>query len=253
MNMAEQSSVQSVERTFKLVEILSEKGALGITELSVLSGLNKTTVYRLLSTLVNLGYVRKKTANEKYELTLKFLRLSADTLSKIDFRHTARPYLEKIPAKTGETVHLVERIGNDIIYIDKFESAVNSVRMVSRIGFTLPMIYTAVGKAIMAKLTDKEIEKIWNESEIIAKTDKTVTDFTEFMKEIEIVRKRGYATDLEENESGVCCVAAALTDMYGEYKYAFSVSAPVTRIDDKKIAEIGLLITETAQKISGTE
>ena len=71
--MAEQSSVQSVERTFAIIELLCKNGELGITELSAASGLNKATVFRLLSTLVKLGYVRKKTSSEKYTLTLKFL------------------------------------------------------------------------------------------------------------------------------------------------------------------------------------
>ena len=98
--MSEQSSVQSVERAFRIIELLCEKGELGITELAALSGLNKATVYRFLSTLCGLGYVRKRAANEKYTLTLKFLKLSADTLSKIDIRRYARSYLEQIPKIT---------------------------------------------------------------------------------------------------------------------------------------------------------
>ena len=230
--MSEQSSVQSVERAFRIIELLCEKGELGITELAALSGLNKATVYRFLSTLCGLGYVRKRAANEKYTLTLKFLKLSADTLSKIDIRRYARRYLEKIPKITGETVHLVERNGNETVYIDKFESAVNSVRMVSRVGLSLPMVYTAVGKAMMSHLDDEEIRKIWDSSDVCKKTGKTITDFGVFV---------GIA---------VCCVAAALPDVYGEYRYAFSVSAPSSRMNEEKIAEIGRLVTETAAKIS---
>lgn len=248
--MSEQSSVQSVERAFTIIELLCEKGELGITEIAVLSGLNKATVYRFLSTLCGLGYVRKRAANEKYTLTLKFLKLSADTLSKIDIRRYARRYLEQIPKITGETVHLVERNGNETVYIDKFESAVNSVRMVSRVGLSLPMVYTAVGKTLMSHLDDEEIRKIWDSSAVCKKTDKTITDFGVFMEEIRQVRENGYAADREENEEGVCCVAAALPDVYGEYRYAFSVSAPSSRMNEEKIAEIGRLVTETAAKIS---
>lgn len=248
--MSEQSSVQSVERAFTIIELLCEKGELGITEIAVLSGLNKATVYRFLSTLCGLGYVRKRAANEKYTLTLKFLKLSADTLSKIDIRRYARRYLEQIPKITGETVHLVERNGNETVYIDKFESAVNSVRMVSRVGLSLPMVYTAVGKAMMSHLDDEEIRKIWDSSDVCKKTGKTITDFGVFMEEIRQVRENGYAADREENEEGVCCVAAALPDVYGEYRYAFSVSAPSSRMNEEKIAKIGRLVTETAAKIS---
>ena len=94
--MSENSSVQSVSRTFSLIELICTNGPLGITELSVMSGLNKTTVFRLLSTLCELSYVRKNEKTEKYELTLKFLKLSSKTLCSIDIRRYARPHLEKL-------------------------------------------------------------------------------------------------------------------------------------------------------------
>lgn len=251
--MTEQSPVQSVERTFALIELLCKNGESGITELASALGLNKTTVFRLLSTLVSLEYVVKNPLTEKYRLTLKFLKLSAGTLSKLDIRRYARRHLEKISALTGETVHLVERNGGEIIYIDKFESPKNSVRMVSRVGLSLPMVYTAVGKAIMARLEPEEVEKIWRSTEIVKKTDKTITDYRLFLKELETVRKNGYATDCEENENGVCCVAAAVCDVYGEYRYAFSVSAPASRMDAATIEKIGNTLINTAERISNGE
>lgn len=248
--MAEQNSVQSVERTFKIIELLCKNGCCSVTELSAASSLNKTTVFRLLSTLLMLGYVEKDAATEKYSLTLKFLKLSSSLLTDIDIRRYANGYLQAIAAKTGETVHLVERSDNEIIYIDKFDSTQNSVRMVSRIGLSLPMIYTAVGKSIMARLSENETEKIWNSTEIVKKTEKTVVSYGEFLKELEAVRKNGYATDLEENEKGVCCVATAVCDVYGEYRYAFSVSAPASRMSEEKLKTVGKLVVETAKRIS---
>ena len=248
--MAENNTVQSVGRTFALLELLSTRGALGITELSLLSGLHKTTVYRLLSALKALGYVEKNSETEKYFLTLKLLKLSSGLLSGIDMRGYVRPYLEEIPRVTGETVHLVERSGSEIVYIDKFDSTRNSIRMVSRIGLSLPMVYTAVGKSILAHCDDGEIERIWNSTEIIKKTSNTITDFGNFMKEILSVRQNGYAIDREGNEEGVCCIAAALPDFNGEYSYAFSVSAPVSRMGADKISQIERLVLETAGKIA---
>lgn len=251
--MAEQNSVQSVERTFRIIELLCKNGACGVTELSAASSLNKTTVFRLLSTLLTLGYAEKDAATEKYSLTLKFLKLSSNLLTGIDIRRYAKEHLEQIAAATGETVHLVERCENEIIYIDKFDSAQNSVRMVSRVGLSLPMIYTAVGKSIMARLSENEAEKIWKSTEIVKKTEKTVVSYGKFLSELEDVRKNGYATDLEENEKGVCCVAAAVADVYGEYRYAFSVSAPASRMNEEKLKTVGKLVVETAKRISDGE
>ncbi len=230
--MSEHSGVQSVERTFLLLELMCQKGELSVTELSVLSGLHKTTVCRLLSTLCNLGYVKQNERSGHYGLSLKFLKVSASLINGFDIRSHARPHFKRLCKACGETVHLVCRDGDDIVYIDKFESSTSSVRMVSRIGLSLPMIYTAVGKAILATFDDSDIAAVWNRSEHIKKTEKTIMTLEEFMTEINTVRANGFAVDNEENELGVRCVAAALPDVDGVCRHAFSVSAPVGRMTD---------------------
>ena len=118
--MKEQSGVQSVERTFTILELLCKNGNMGVTALSAASGLHKSTVYRLLSTLCNLGYVSKKSSTDEYFVSLKFLKISSSIMAKNDIRKSVKPFLERLSRITGETAHLVERSGNDIIYIDKF-------------------------------------------------------------------------------------------------------------------------------------
>lgn len=232
--MAEASGVQSVVRSFTLLELLCERGELGVTQLSKLSGLSKTTVYRLINTLVELGYVKQNPVTEGYGITLKFLKISASQRALFDKRNEMRPVLEKLSAECGETVHLVERSGKDIIYIDKIENNTTAFRMASQVGMSLPMIYTASGKAIMSYLSKEELKKIWNESEVISKTPKTITNFNLFMEEIKGVRENGYAVDNEENELGVCCIATAVADIEGDFKYAVSVSVPKVRLSREK-------------------
>lgn len=242
--MPEKGMVQSVERTFLLIELLSQKREMSISELSQLSSLHKTTVFRLLNTLMSLGYVYQNDKTEQYGLTLKFLKISSSGLSRHDMRNEMKPILKSLSHKCGETVHLVERNGANVVYIDKFESNKNSVRMVSRIGMELGMTTTAVGKALLATASDAEIAEVWNKSEHIKKTEYTITDFDAFKAEIENVRNIGYAVDNEENELGVRCAAVALADAYGEYRYAVSVSAPINRMDDKTISRIAEYLLE---------
>lgn len=246
--MSETSSVQTVTRAFSLIELLCEKGECGITELSKASKLSKATVYRLLNTLCSLGYAAKNERTERYGITLKFLRVSAKQLSLHDMRHHLRPIIEQLSQDCGETVHLMERSGIDVVYIDKIEASGNSFRMASHIGFSLPMIYTAGGKAILSHLSDSEIDTIWNSSSITAKTPHTITDINRFHAEIEEIRKTGIAIDNEENETGVCCVSVAIPDINGEYRYAISVSAPAIRLTSEKIAEIKELIRSQVVK-----
>lgn len=248
--MSSVSSVMSIEKAFSIIEIICKHGPMGITELSKISGLNKTTAFRIISTLLNLGYIEQDSLTKKYNITFKFLKISSKSLSDTNIIKYAKPKLKALSEFTGETVHLVERSDNEIIYIGKHESSKNSVRMVSRVGLSLPMIRTAVGKAIMATLSEEETEEIWNNSEIIKKTPKTITDLSEFKAELEKIKKTGFATDIEENEEGVICVAAAVKDIAGEYKYAISVSAPSSRMNLNNIKTIGSAVLKTAHELS---
>ena len=235
--MAENGSVQSVERVFSVIEAMCKEKESSVTGLAKATGLNKTTVYRFLNTLLGLGYVIKNEENEMYSLTLKFLRISSKRLSMYDIQHSMKPQLEKLSKECGETVHLVERNGARVVYIDKFESDTNSVRMVSRIGMSLNIFTTAVGKAMLSNLEDGEIKDLWQCHTHNKKTEYTITALEDFLCEIEEIRKCGYAIDNEENELGVRCVAVAIPDAYGQYRYAVSVSAPKDRMDDRKVSE----------------
>lgn len=248
--MAEASgSVQSVERTFALIELLSLKKEMSIKELSDKSGLHKTTVFRLLNTLAALGYVVQNSTTGHYRLTPRFLKISARLLENFDIREQVRPYLERLSKACGETVHLVERSGKNVVYIDKFEAPQSSIRMVSRIGMSLPMPNTAVGKAIMAELDPDEIKSVWESCDIKKHTENTITDFGTFTKEIENVRTNGYAVDNQENESGVFCIAATLPRVGDNPACAFSISAPVQRADAETVAKNIKLLQETKQLI----
>ena len=236
--MVQQGSNQSVERVFMIIEQMCREEESSVTALSKATGLNKTTVFRFLSTLVNIGYAVKNEKTEMYSLTLKFLRISSRKLASYDIQRELNPILKSISSEFGETVHLVERNNNRVVYIDKFESDTNSVRMVSRIGMSLNIFTTAVGKAMLAHLENSEIKELWEELPHNKKTSHTITDFEIFMNEIDSIRECGFAMDNEENELEVRCVAVALSDAYGRYRYAVSVSAPKNRMTDEKVEKI---------------
>ena len=240
----EENTVRSAQRVFLLLETLARSGTMGITELSIKTGLNKATVFRQINTLVSLGYAQKEEGTDKYKLTLKLLHIASGLLDQMDMRVIVRPYLERLAAQTGETVHLVQREEGYIIYIDKVEPTVNSVRMVSRIGMRQPMYCTAVGKALLADLSEEEVRHVWEHSRILPLTGHTLVEWSGFIREIAAVRQRGYALDNEENELGVCCVAVSLPDHTGKETYAVSISAPISRMSDERIAQLAKQLLE---------
>lgn len=230
--------IQVAEKLFLVIETLAENGAMGIMELSNSLGYHKSTTHRLVNSLVCMGYIRQDEESLKYSLSLKFLEIGSKILEQTNMASLIHPSLKKLSEQTGETVHLVRREGTEAVYIDKVESNVSSIRMVSRVGSRIPLYCSGVGKALLAGLKDEEIKEIWEASDIRRLTPYTITSFDELMKRMKTVRDGGYAVDDEENEEGVRCIAVSLPDYHKEPVYALSISAPVGRMGADRMEEL---------------
>jgi len=241
--------VQSAERIFQVLEVLADNGEMGLMELSTALNLHKSTVHRLLMSLIYMGYAKQNEKTQKYTLTYKLVNMSGKILERMDIVEIAKPYMERLSAISGETVHLVRRDGSDILYIYKIEAKVGTIRMVSHVGMIHPMYCSGVGKAIMATLPEKEVKKIWDASVIEKKTDKTIVTYEDMLNVLEEVRKNGYALDDEENEEGVRCIAASLRGYGKNVKYAFSVSGPVSRMTKERVEELAVDIKKVQTEL----
>jgi len=239
--------VQSVDRALSILEVFSHHEELGVTEISKLIGLNKSTTYGLLSTLFEKGYIDKK-SNGKYCLGLKLLELGQYVQNRLDVRNVARPLLEKLCEKYDETIHLVLYNRGEAYYVDKVESA-RSIVNITQVGKKVALNASSVGKIILAYMPPEQQEK---ELALPLKqyTPNTITDPQELKKHIELVRQNGYALDMEEIELGVRCVGAPIRNYTGEVIGAFSCSAPSTRVSTEKLTEIIEAVKETALHIS---
>lgn len=248
--MEEKNPIQVAGRLFQTVELLAANGPTGLMELSSSLELNKSTVHRVLNSLIYMGYVKQDRDTLKYKLTLKIWKIANQAMGQTDIIDVARPYLKQLAAATGETVHLVQIDGEDAVYIDKVEAYQNSVRLVSQVGKNIPLYCSGVGKALLAEMDDMEIKKIWDNSDKKAYTPNTITEFKAFMKEITRIREKGYAMDNEENELGVRCIAAALKQEGGIPVYAFSISAPVTKMQSERVEELWGEILRVKEQLS---
>ena len=221
--MTEKGGVQSVERIFQLIEQLaSHPAGASLQRLAQETGLAKSTVHRLLASLVSLGYAAQEPETGRYRLTLKMFELSSGIVNSMEIMDVAKAHLERLSQRTGEAVHLVIRDAQDIVYIYKTESG--PMRMSSRVGLRSPLYCTGVGKAILATLPPEEVEDVWNHSSLKKLTSRTVVDLTEMQDQLAEVRANGYAIDDEENEMGVRCVAVAIPGPDGRAESAFSIS-----------------------------
>lgn len=231
------SNVQSLERALNILNKLSEfPDGLQIARLSEYVGLTKSTVHRLLATLVNMNYVEKNPETDKYKIGLQVLFLSRNILNNNDIVNTAKPFLEKISKDVNETVHLCIQDHEDIVYIDKIECT-QAIRMYSRIGSRAPMYSTAVGKVLFSGMDQATIEEMVANIEFIPKTPNTITSKVAFLEEIEQVRNQGYALDNAENQEGLQCIAAPIFDHKGKIIASFSISGPSNRVTMELIQE----------------
>ena len=156
--MAKSSSVQSLDRAFDLLERLCRShGGMTIGALSAATGLHKSTVHRLLSSMCVRGYVQRDAATSIYRASMRLCELSSYIVDNLDMVEIVRAPLEALGSQTEETVHLAMQEGRDIVYLHKGERGSGAIRMFSRIGMRRPLFCTGVGKAILATWPDDEV------------------------------------------------------------------------------------------------
>ena len=152
-------------------------------------------------------------------------------------------------AEYSETVNLVARNGDMVIYLEKIESP-HSMRISTDEGSKLPLHSTAVGKSIMATLPEEEILKVIGEIEFCKFTENTISGADELLIQIRDIKGKGYAEDIQEYEIGLTCVAASIKDHTGVASYAISVSGPHSRMTEEVREKIGKTLVEYTSELS---
>lgn len=218
-------SVQSLDRALDLLEALAHaERALGVGQLAEATGLAPGTVHRLLQGLHVRGYVRRSDAR-KYSLGSAALRLADSALHSLET--AARPYLADLVARSGETANLAVLEGDDVVYVAQ-QSSPHTLRMFAEVGRHVPPHSTAVGKVLLAELSNAQVVEMLRRRGMAARTPTTITEPAAFLAELDRVREQGWAVDEQEQESGVRCVAVPVGPS-GSVVAAMSVSGPADR------------------------
>ena len=208
-----------------------------------------STAHRLLGTLVARGYAAQSPASGRYLLGYKLLELTSGLQDRLErLRTAARPHLEAIQAETGETTNLVVLEGRNVVYIDSV-SGTRSVRLFTEIGHAIPAHTSGAGKALLAWREPADVEALFGGAPLAASTPRTLTTLDALQEDLGRIRRRGYATDNEEHELGVACVATPVLDPPGLPLAAISVSGPTPRILHADTADLaGLLRASTRSR-----
>jgi IclR family acetate operon transcriptional repressor len=246
------NSSSSLRKALLLLSVVAEQPptteGMSLVDLAKRSGINKSTVLRLATPLIDENLIERDRLTGKFRLGFGSLRLGQSYLDSLDLRSAANDELRSLMRKTANTVHLVVLSGHDVVYLDKVEDEA-TVRMASRVGATMPAYCTAVGKAIMAYSSEDVVSTILS-APLLPITAKTITDPAALRQELGAVRRRGYAIDDRENEPEVRCVAAPIFNHDDVVVAALSVSSLTSRMTPAKVREVGPLAAAVGLRIS---
>jgi len=239
------SGVQSVERVFELLELVTDAGGdVTLSELASSTDLPLPTIHRLLRTLVSLGYARQL-PNRRYALGPRLIRIGEGASRQ--FGALARPQLKSLVDSLGESANMAVLDGNMIVYVAQVPS-LHSMRMFTEVGRRAHTHDTGVGKAILAQLPDDTVRGIVARAGMPTPTEHSIGDVDELLAELGRIRERGYAIDDQEQEIGVRCFSMAVPD--APTPTAVSVSGPISRVDEAFGERAVPMLRKAAEAIS---
>ena len=243
----------SVHKTFAILEYFTvQKPEWGVTELAEAIGSNKSTVYRFLADLCQLGILYKHTSTDKYSLGLKLFELGNRVQLQSAFVDKTHPELIEVASGITETVHIAILKKQQVFYVDKVESP-QGLRISSHIGSFNPAYATALGKILLAFLSKEEkeqtVQAILEEQRPVAFTKNTITDRKALSTELTKIRGNRFAIDREELEQGLICVAVPIFNQNNEVVASLSASGPANRFEEKKVANYVAFLKKGADAI----
>jgi len=241
-------AVPAVESALSVLETLGTAQPMSLTELSKKLGLGKSSVYRLLVTLVLRGYVEKDPHSDLYQLTYRLFAVGSRAAEQLGLREVAQPIMYRLASRTGETVNLGVLDGFRTVSIYLVESA-HPLRIHMRIG-GVSAHATSTGKILLAALAPKELARRLSGRRLTSLTGRTIKSRSALQAELRRVRDEGYAIDDEECSLGLRCVGAPVLDHRGTVVAALSVVAPCHRLPPSALPAAIATVREAAQEIS---
>jgi DNA-binding IclR family transcriptional regulator len=239
------AGTQTLLRGLDLLEAV-ELGPMTLAELSKILNLNRSTVHRLASALVDRGYL-KLTPREGYTLSAKLLELGYAARQQISLPRVARPHLERLAELTGDTVHLGILDGNKALYLDKLPGR-RRIEISSRVGERHPLCVTGLGKALLLDRSQDEWRDLFFTERGMGA--QSASAFHAWLKGMQRYQTDGYSFDLEENEDRIRCVGAPVRDATGKIVAAISVASVSQYMDDQRMIDLSSTVRETAEAIS---
>ena len=241
-------SVQSVHRAVSILQVLALRGPAGVTEIAADVGVHKSTVFRLLATLESRGLVEQDAERGRYRLGYGVVQLAAGATKMDDLSLLSRPVCRRLAETVQETVNVAIHDGREVISLDQVPGS-PSIRTVNWVGQRTPMHATASGKVFMADMAPEQLDALLADG-LESYTPDTIIDPAVLRRELALVRERGYAHTMDEQEIGLSAVGAPIRTLDGRVIAAVTASGPTFRINEDTIPDIAKHVLAAAAEIS---
>jgi len=244
-------NIESLARGLDILDLFTpDNSSLSLTEIVASLKQNKSTIFRVLSTLETMGYLERDPTSRRYHPSLKVLQLGFTAINRLDVRQVARPYLERLARELDETVSLCVLHGTNVIYVDRVRNH-SIVGVVIDIGSRVPAHCTTLGKVLLANLASDNLDRFLKNAKLKRYTPNTITEQQALLSELSQIKKNGYAISDGELAVGLRAVGVPIFDNGTKAIAAINVSGSATTISLQRLKkEIVPAVVRTAAQIS---
>lgn len=239
---------KTVVRSMDILNLFVEHAALTFQDIIELSSIPKTSVYRMLLSLEEMGFIEKGD-DAKYRLGLLFLTYGNLVSSRLDIRHIAYPIMQDLHKELKEAINLIVKQGDEAIYIEKIDSY-QKVRLYTAIGRRSPLYAGACSRVILSFLQDDEIEAYLRDVELASIAKGTITNEEKLIESIQHARKTGYTISHSELENHSSAIAAPIFNFKGEVIAGISIAGIEANYQNENVAIFARKVIDAANEIS---
>lgn len=204
------SSVQIIDRTFRILEMVAKRGSMSLKDIYTSLGLNKASTLRIVSALCSNGYLCRNENSGAYSLSFKAFEVGVYAVRNVDYISFIKNTLNQLSAEFGVIAQFSVEDNNELLCLESYDPTRSNFSVYTRVGQRSPLYSTSAGKAILSTYSNDEIHSKWTAMNVRAFTRNTITTLDALLQDIGQIRQRSYALDNEESEPGLFCVGTVL-------------------------------------------
>ena len=246
----ERYHIPNLKRALDVFELLARNNkGLTLSEISAATKYSKNSIFRIICTLQDCGYVIKDKDGRKIVMSRKLAALGYAGFGESNIVEKSMDIIRAMRDELGETAMLGTLLQNECVMIEQAPGRF-SFKFLGEIGMRISLQVSAPGKAIMAYLSKDEIEQRVSKMKFAKYTETTITNKRDYLKELEKVREQGYACDFGEEIAGVHCLGAPVFNAHAYPVASIWITGPAARLPKEKFDEVGKIVRSYADRIS---